>query len=255
MGCSLRRHTAPIPHRNTLRGCVSYVLRTAAHYLRLVSKPDLIFDRALSCFRLFCFLFCFLFRFSFPPVPPSSPLCSFRVCSFLRNLAYSFTQPLVFLVLFSLLTAMEPILSTPPPTVSRQDDNASTAPLSSSPRTASSSANDKTDESFLSSDPADQSLLRHPKGKRKRTAYVPTARRVLVMPLALHLCQLSANVATNTFLLIQGQGQGDPRVRVPSKHQARQDSAPEHCQPGFPQREGGSGMFLDATAHSGTCFK
>ncbi|CAK7210164.1 hypothetical protein SEUCBS140593_000739 [Sporothrix eucalyptigena] len=59
-----------------------------------------------------------------------------------------------------------------PAVATRPDGNASTEPLTSSPRSSGSINIDKADESFssLSSDAGDQSMLRHPKGKRKRTA-------------------------------------------------------------------------------------
>ncbi|KIH88505.1 homeobox transcription factor [Sporothrix brasiliensis 5110] len=53
----------------------------------------------------------------------------------------------------------------------RPDGDASNEPLTSSPRSSDSSNIDKADDSLtLLSDAGDQSMLRHPKGKRKRTA-------------------------------------------------------------------------------------
>ncbi|CAK7232225.1 hypothetical protein SBRCBS47491_008195 [Sporothrix bragantina] len=57
-----------------------------------------------------------------------------------------------------------------PAVATRPDGNASNEPLTSSPRSSDSSTIDKADESFSLSDAGDQSMLRHPKGKRKRTA-------------------------------------------------------------------------------------
>ncbi|ERT02208.1 hypothetical protein HMPREF1624_00506 [Sporothrix schenckii ATCC 58251] len=55
--------------------------------------------------------------------------------------------------------------------VARADGDASNEPLTSSPRSSDSSNIDKADDSLtLLSDAGDQSMLRHPKGKRKRTA-------------------------------------------------------------------------------------
>ncbi|CAK7223251.1 hypothetical protein SCUCBS95973_005114 [Sporothrix curviconia] len=61
--------------------------------------------------------------------------------------------------------------TTSPAVATRPEGNASTEPLTSSPHSSDSSIIDKADGSFsLSSDAGDQSMLRHPKGKRKRTA-------------------------------------------------------------------------------------
>lgn len=61
--------------------------------------------------------------------------------------------------------------ATSPAVANRPDGDASHEPLTSSPRSSDSSTIDKADESLaLSSDAGDQSMLRHPKGKRKRTA-------------------------------------------------------------------------------------
>ena len=98
----------------------------------------------------------------------------------LRRL-FSFLSPLLTTTTTTTATTMEselPTTTTSPAAPTRPDGNAPAEPLSSSPRSSDSTTIDKADESFsLSSDAGDQSLLRHPKGKRKRTAYVPVVTR------------------------------------------------------------------------------
>lgn len=82
---------------------------------------------------------------------------------------------------------------------------------------------------------SEASSEKHPKGKRKRTAYVTFISFLGICLAQLHLC--TCLTETNTSAVLKCQGQDDPRRRLQDEPQARQASASRHCEPRFPQRK------------------